>query len=241
MKIFKSILDFLKKSDNFFNLFLLCIKNNSNFDKFVMKKKFFLFLAILTAISAIFLFSHSSAQTQTNITRINEKAEKALSFCKANGYNTDFCILINMKIHSGKHRLFVYDFKNKTIERKALCAHGCGKDDKQSTGSQPLFSNEEGSFLTSLGRYKIGIRSYSKWGINVHYKLHGLDTTNNNAFKRDVVLHSYSPVPANEIYPLHLPMGYSQGCPVTDNETMTFLDKKLKNTEKSVLLWIFYE
>jgi len=197
-------------------------------------------LLLLVGVSAVFLFSLSSAQTKESIVRMNEKAEEALSFCESNGYNTDFCILIDMKIHSGKYRLFVYDFNSKEIERKALCAHGCGKDDRQSTGSQPLFGNEEGSFLTSLGKYKIGIRFYSQWGINVHYKLHGLEATNSNAFKRIVVLHSFSPVPSTEIYPLHLPMGWSLGCPVTDDDTMTYLDAKLKASSKSVLLWIFY-
>jgi len=199
----------------------------------------FIFLFILIGVSVVFLFLRSSTQTEETNKRINEKAEEALSFCKTNGYNTDFCILIDMKIHSGKYRLFVYDFNNKKIERKALCAHGCGKDNKKSTGSQPLFSNEEGSLLTSLGKYKIGIRSYSQWGINVHYKLHGLESTNNQAFKRIVVLHSHTPVPSMEMYPLHMPMGWSFGCPVTDNETMTYLDAKLKNIKKSVLLWIY--
>lgn len=203
--------------------------------------KIVVFILFLMGISAVFLFSRSSTQTKENIARMDEKAEEALSFCKSNGYNTDFCILIDMKIHSGKYRLFVYDFNSKTVEYKALVAHGCGKGDKQSTGSQPLFSNEEGSLLTSLGKYKIGIRSYSQYGINVHYKLHGLEATNSNAFKRIVVLHSHTPVPAAEIYPLHLPMGWSFGCPVTDDETMTYLDAKLKNTPKAVLLWIFYE
>lgn len=173
-------------------------------------------------------------------TRIDEKAKESLQFCKTNGYNTDFCILIDMKIHSGKYRMFIYDFNNQRIVRSALCAHGCGKDDKTSTGAQPLFSNEEGSFLTSLGKYKIGIRAYTKWGINVQYKLHGLETSNNNAFKRAVILHSHTPVSTEEIYPYHLPMGWSLGCPVTDDETMTYLDTKLKNTKKPVLLWIYY-
>jgi hypothetical protein len=202
--------------------------------------KIVLSLLLLIGVSVIFLFLQSSSQTEEGIKRMNEKAEEALSFCKANGYNTDFCILIDMKIHSGKYRLFVYDFKSKTVEREALCAHGCGKGDKKSTGAQPLFGNEDGSLLTSLGKYKIGIRSYSQWGINVHYKLHGLETTNSNAFKRIVVLHSHSPVPAREMFPLHMPMGWSFGCPVTDNETMTYLDEKLNNSKKSVLLWIFY-
>lgn len=48
-------------------------------------------------------------------------------------YNTDFCILIDMKIHSGKDRMFVWNFKTKIVDKKALCAHGCGKGDNLST------------------------------------------------------------------------------------------------------------
>jgi hypothetical protein len=173
--------------------------------------------------------------------RMHMKAKEALIFCEANDYNTDYCILIDMKIHSGKHRMFVYDLKNQKVERSAMCAHGCGKEDKRSTGSQPIFSNEDGSLLTSLGKYRIGIRSYSQWGINVHYKLHGLEESNNNAFKRIIVLHSHTPLSSTEIFPDHLPMGWSFGCPVTDDDSMIYLDRKLKSTKKSVLLWIYYE
>jgi hypothetical protein len=201
-------------------------------------KTFLIFFFVLFGSLVIFLLFRNSKQTEESIYRINEKAGEALSFCNDNGYNTDFCILIDMKIHSGKYRMFVYDFIGEKIERMALCAHGRGKDDRKSTRANPVFSNENGSFLTSLGKYKTGIRSYSQWGINVHYKLHGLEATNNNAFKRVVVLHSFTPVPSIEIYPFHLPM-WSQGCPVTDNKTMRWLDAKLKNTEKPVLLWIF--
>ncbi len=173
--------------------------------------------------------------------KIKTKAVEALKYCKEENFNTDFCILIDMNIHSGKNRMFVYDFKKNEIERSSLCAHGSGKGNKKSTGSKPLFSNEEGSLLTSIGKFKIGARSYSQFGINIHYKLHGLEKTNDNAFQRIVVLHSYTPVSSTEIYPIHLPMGFSHGCPVTDDDTMTYLDEKLKNTEKPVLLWIYYD
>ena len=203
-------------------------------------KIFFLSFLLIISASAIYLFSQNSTLTKESATRLNEKAKEALSFCEENGYNTDFCILIDMKIHSGKYRMFIYDLTNQKIERQALCAHGCGKGEKTSTGAKPLFSNVEGSYLTSLGKYKLGIRSYSQWGINVHYKMHGLEATNNNAFKRIIVLHSHSPLPETEIYPLHLPMGWSLGCPVTDDATMKYLDTKLKNINKPVLLWIYY-
>jgi len=194
----------------------------------------------IAGIMSIFFLILNAFAADPSEASIDEKAKEALSFCEANECSTDFCILIDMKIHSGKYRMFIYDFKKQEVERKALVAHGAGKNDKASTGETPLFSNERGSWLTSLGKYKIGERSYSQWGINVHYKLHGLEESNSNAFKRMIVLHSYTPVSTEEIYPFHLPMGWSLGCPVTDDETMTWLDDKLKNAKKPVLLWIFY-
>ena len=173
---------------------------------------------------------------KTTESRLKEKADSALVFCKKKGLNTDFCILIDMSVHSGKYRFFIWNFKDGNISHKALCAHGYGKE---STQEKPVFSNIEGSYCSSLGRYKTGVRSYSQYGINVHYKLHGYDNTNSNAFKRWIVLHSYSPVPATETYPKHLPLGWSQGCPVTDNATMTILDKDISASKKPVLLWIY--
>jgi len=105
--------------------------------------------------------------------------------------------------------------------------------------SRPVFSNELGSNCTSLGKYKLGAKAYSNWGIHVHYKMHGLEATNVNAFRRIVVLHSYEPVPYDEIYPGHLPLGWSQGCPVISNTLMTKLDSLLKQRQKPVLLWIY--
>ena len=200
----------------------------------------FIVILCIAAVSGIYVFSRNTTPEPNAGVRLNEKVTEALLFCKQNGYDTDFCVLIDMKVHSGKHRMFIWNFNDKKIERQALCAHGCGKGDKQSTGSTPLFSNENGSYLSSLGKYKIGIRSYSNWGINVHYKLHGLEATNNNAFERIIVLHSHTPITETETYPTHLTMGWSLGCPVTDDATMTYLDNKLKKTQKPVLLWIYY-
>jgi hypothetical protein len=197
----------------------------------------FLFISLLLIYYLAVSCTYAADETTS---RLAQKAKEALYFCQANEYNTDFCILVDMRIHSGKHRMFVYNLKKEEVERKALCAHGQGKGDRKSTGAEPLFGNVDGSLLTSLGKYKIGIRSHSKWGINVHYKLHGLEKNNSNAFRRVVVLHSYSPVPAFELYPLHMPMGISSGCPVTDNATMSYLDAKLKKSPKPVLLWIYY-
>lgn len=177
-----------------------------------------------------------SANDVDELNRLKLKADSAKAYCAHNGMNDNYCILIDFSMHSGKKRFFVWDFKGDSILYASLCAHGYGKG---STVSKPVFSNVEGSYCSSLGHYKIGVRSYSKWGINVHYKMHGLDSSNNNAFKRIIVLHSYDPVPAVEIYPVHLPLGISQGCPVICNEVMKQVDKLLKGESKPVMLWIY--
>ncbi|NDW19092.1 peptidase [Dysgonomonas sp. 216] len=177
-----------------------------------------------------------SLSTNTVNEKLRGKADSALIFCKTKGMNTDFCLLVDMSEHSGKKRFFVWDFKTDTIASSGLCAHGYGK---RSTPSRPAFSNVEGSYCTSLGKYKTGARSYSQYGINVHYKLHGLEKTNDNAFRRIVVLHSFSEIPDHEIAPSHLPLGYSQGCPVINNSLMTELDMLLKKQQKPTLLWIY--
>lgn len=178
-----------------------------------------------------------SSQEEQAKQRIRTMADSARRFAQEKGLNTNYCLLVDFRIHSGKKRLFLWDFKGDSVRLFSLCAHGYGKN---STPKTPVFSNVEGSYCSSLGRYRIGERSYSKWGINVHYKMHGLDSTNSNAFKRWVVLHSYDPVPEHEIYPIHLSLGYSQGCPVISNETMRALDELLKKEKKSLLLWIYY-
>ena len=45
--------------------------------------------------------------------KITHKAEEALEFCVENKMNTDFCILVDMSLHSGVKRFFVWDFHQK--------------------------------------------------------------------------------------------------------------------------------
>jgi hypothetical protein len=187
-------------------------------------------LFVLLTLFALFGFK-PIANNKISAERTNE----TLAFCKQNKMDTSIAIMVDMSIHSGKNRIFVYDFKQKEITIEGLCAHGVGGG---STPTKPVFSNKEGSYCTSLGKYKVKGRSYSNWGINVHYKMYGLEKTNSNAFKRIVVLHSYTPVPNQEIYPQTL-FGQSAGCPVLSDGTMRKIDALLKTKKKPVLLWIY--
>lgn len=167
------------------------------------------------------------------------KADSALAYCRKNNMDTSICILIDMSIHSGKHRLFVWNFKEDSILNKGLCSHGScdGKTGLGGSYYKPKFNNIPNSYCSSLGKYKIGTRGYSNWGIHVNYKLHGMEKTNNNAYKRIIVLHSFDHVSDHEVYPKYAPT--SLGCPMVSNTMMTYLDETLKKYKKPVLLWIF--
>ncbi len=175
------------------------------------------------------------------IINIHEKAKEAKAFCVANQLSTSYCILIDYSIHSGKKRLFVYDFTKDSVVATGMVSHGCGNHlwGMDETKTSPTFSNVEESHLSSLGKYKIGTRGYSSWGININYKLHGLEASNSKAYKRVIVLHSWDDIPHEEVYPQGTPEGW--GCPAVSNEFMKYLDDLLKNSSKPVLMWVYNE
>lgn len=49
---------------------------------------------------------------------------EALRFCKDNDFNTDYYFLLDLSIHPGKNRFFIYDFNQKKITDKKLVTHG---------------------------------------------------------------------------------------------------------------------
>ncbi|OYU80850.1 MAG: peptidase [Flavobacterium sp. BFFFF1] len=163
---------------------------------------------------------------------------EALSFCKSNGFNEDYFFLIDMSIHPGKNRFFVYDFKSNKFTYKKLVTHGsCDVvSENPEKWEKAKFNNANDSHCTAKGKYKIGKRDYSSWGIKVKYWLHGLEKTNANAEKRVIVLHSWDAVSDEEVYPKVSPLSW--GCPAVSDAFMKVLDGKLKQTPKPVLLWI---
>jgi len=177
-------------------------------------------------------------EKQSEFKRLKDKAKEAKTYCKANKMDTSFCILIDMKRHSGKYRFFVWDFKTDTILERGLCSHGdCGGIDIPKGEKMPYFTNQPNSHCSSLGKYKIGTRGVSNFGIGINYKLHGLEPTNSNAFKRIIVLHSFDNLENEEIYPRECVESW--GCPTISNQLLASIDNKLQKAKQPVLLWIF--
>ncbi len=164
--------------------------------------------------------------------------EKALAYCQANNFNTNYYFLVDFSLHSGKNRFFVYDFNAKKETKKGLVTHGsCDVFEPNPTPYEKAkFSNKLNSHCSSLGKYKVGKRDYSSWGINVKYWLHGLESTNNKAQERVVVLHSWSIISDMEIFPEYSALSW--GCPAVSDNFMKDLDEMLKKSTSSVLLWI---
>lgn len=191
-----------------------------------------LFLGLISCIGA------PETETAKKPKDYTSKHTEALAFCKKEKFSEDYYFLVDMSLPSGKNRFFVYDFKQKKITDSNIVTHGScdvngNNDDKY---EKAKFSNLDGSHCTSLGKYKIGKRDYSSWGINVKYWLHGLEKSNSNAVARVVVLHSWTAVPDEEVFPDYAPLSW--GCPAVSDNFMKKLDERLQKTSKPVLLWI---
>ena len=201
-----------------------------------MKKILFAAAFILLAF-AVYKFvyrNENSKEKEKKEERFSSQVNEVKKLIKKDSkYNQDIVFLIDMKIPSGKNRFFVYDLKTNKIIDQGLVAHGSGSETK--TKGKLKFSNVPNSLSTSLGRYSIGNSYVGKFG--KAYRLHGLDTTNSNAFKRDIVFHYYYDVPYKE------KDGYicnSFGCPMVNKKYFERMAKIIDKSESDILMSIYY-
>ena len=194
-------------------------------------------LCLILLIFLVLACNTKAELKEETVHRLKTKAILAKAYCAKNNMNVDLCILVDMKIPSGKKRFFLWDLKGDSILKSGMCSNGsCGNLASYDANKSPQFSNIPESHCSSLGKYKIGKRGYSTFGININYKLHGLEKTNDNAYKRYIVFHSWG-ISDEEIYPLEI--SESWGCPAVSNNFMKEMDRILKEQVKPVLLWIY--
>lgn len=174
----------------------------------------------------------ASSVSETELQRLSAKAAEEKVFLQKHGYNTGLCFLVDMQLPSGKNRFFVYDLRKDSILLAGLVAHGSGTANFSTT---PSFSNINGSGCTSLGKYRIGYPYQGQFGRA--YKLYGLDATNDQAFARNVVLHSWTSVPEGETYPY--PICNSRGCAMVAPAFLQKLQPLIDRSGKPMLLCIF--
>lgn len=169
--------------------------------------------------------------TQYSADQLILYAKVLKEYAKKNGFDTNYAFFSNMGMRSNRKRFFVINLVTMQIEQSGLVAHGRGQGpsvfDKQ-------YSNQEGSKCTSLGRYKI-CKKY-KGGYGEAYKMIGLDSTNKNAYSRNIVLHAMGCIPDKDGV---MPACVSEGCPAVSTRFLSSIGKIIDSRKKPVLLWIF--
>lgn len=203
---------------------------------------------LLTAISIASLLLLLFLITGNSVPKdLDERAVEAFEYCKENGYSTDYCLLVDYGRHSGRVRFFLWDFEKEKPALKCLCAHGYGKG---STARKPVFSNELGSFCSSLGHYKVGKeKTMSKPKGRKALVLYGQDKTNSNALQRGILIHPVN-LPNFSIWPFMIPvkvykvLGHkirpkSEGCITIPFRKYTKVVDTAKSNGKPLMLWVY--
>ena len=163
--------------------------------------------------------------------KLKAQASLAKEYNAKHHFNEQTCFLIDMGLPSGTNRFFVYDLQKDSVLNAGLVAHG---NCYQRWLEGRRYSNQVESGCTSLGRYKVGTSYTGKFGLS--YKIYGLDSSNSNAYKRTVVLHSHSCVPDTEV---EEDICQSNGCPTVSPAFLNLLTPVIRKSGKPVLLWIY--
>lgn len=179
-------------------------------------------------LSILFLLPNFIGFAQASFGSLREQIQ---GFTHQKNMSTEVCFLLDLRIHNGKKRFFVYDIQKDSILQSGLVTHGdCG----ERYLSTVRYSNQPGSQCSSVGRYKVGVTYRGIFGKS--YRLHGLDSSNSNALKRALVIHSHSCIPETEIYPDQI--CNSQGCTTVAPAFLKTLSSYIDRRKKPILLWV---
>ena len=152
-------------------------------------------------------------------------------YAKQFGYDTSYAFFANMGMGSTQKRFFVVNLKTLEIESSGLVSHGFGNS---ASFYDRAYSNKPGSKCTSLGKYSIAGKYNGTYGYS--FKLKGLDSTNSNALKRKIVLHSMNCIPDKESI---APACVSEGCPAVSQQFFGSLRKLIEQQKRPILLWVY--
>ncbi len=193
-----------------------------------MKKKYIIFLAVLLLIVCIPfappIYNMYTKPLYKNYVDAKawygkvdcEDLSQVRDYCDKRGYSTDYYILVDFSIPSGKKRFFIYDLQQGKRVMSSYCMHGSGKGN---TDAKPKFSNEIGSGCSSLGRF-VMVGKCSKFKNSI--RLRGLDNTNYSAETRGILIHSARKVARFSGEREYIPIGSeSRGCFTVSRDCVT--------------------
>jgi hypothetical protein len=146
--------------------------------------------------------------------------------------NDQVISIADLSKSSCKKRLFVIDLKNCKLLFNTYVAHGMNSGQEYAR----QFSNMPESNKSSLGFYETADTYNGKHGYSLH--LVGMERgINDNAYKRDIVIHAADYVNENFINAKGF-LGRSQGCPALPEKQHKQIIDKIKN---GTCLFIFGE
>lgn len=122
-------------------------------------------------------------------------------------WKRDIVGIADFGLHSAERRFHFVNLEREQVQSYHV-SHGMGSD-REHDGYLKSYSNEEGSLATSRGAYVTWEWYVGQYGTSV--RLGGLDTTNEAAFRRAIVMHR-----AKYAEPAHVErwgrLGRSNGC-----------------------------
>ena len=141
-----------------------------------------------------FLLASCGSMPRSSTSRIDIFRTSAYAFAlKHNKNHRDVITLVNFGMPNNSARLWVVNIRTHRVLFNTQVARGSGKG----------FSNRGKSHSSSLGVYITGEVYIGKHGYSL--RLYGISRTNNNAYRREIVIHS-----ANYVSRGHV--GHSWGC-----------------------------
>ena len=188
----------------------------------------------LPSNSNTFKYMVAAFDISAEMTKVENNRAELEAYAVKNNCNQQYAFIIDMRIPSYKKRFFVFDLTKDSILDAGFVAHGTGSETFR---GELLFSNIPDSRCTSLGKYKIGASYKGIYGLS--YRLQGLDSSNNKALQRAIVLHGNSCVPDNETD--EYPICFSYGCPMVSTKYLQKLKGYIaKQGKKPILLSVIY-
>jgi len=150
---------------------------------------------------------------------IYEKAVRAYAAKRSQLKNTRFVTVVDFSKRSNQKRLFLFDLAEDRMNA-FLTSHGSGSDPGHS-GLATAFSNSEESKKTSIGLYETLGTYGGKHGYSLRLK--GLESTNNQALRRLIVVHGASYVDEEKKI-----AGRSHGCFALDPKLVRKVIDRIK-------------
>ena len=156
--------------------------------------------------------------------------------CHKKGFSEDYCILVDFSRPSGEDRMAIIDLNTSSVLDTGPCAHGRGKGN---SAWKPNFSNKKGSRCSSLGAFKIAEKGYSTT-VGLRFALDGLDDSNSNARRRNILIHSSRYVGIMHHLTSYLPLSdASWGCFTTSPAMLRKIEALCDKSRKPILLYAY--